>query len=193
MGMLRNFCRVAMFTMLFSALSLMPAQGQAVPAAYGLGDSVWAGVEYSNFRASFPYQSGQRIQGLGAFADFHLKNRLGIEGNARFSSYGGFEGSTERTYLAGPKFFFLAPKRFWPYGKLMAGEGRIHYPFAIGDANYFVLAPGAGAEYSLGRRWMVRGDYEYQLWSNSPGYPNEPHHRLTPNGFHLGIAYRIFR
>lgn len=193
MSLLRKFSCIAMPIALFSAIPLVPAQGQSVPSAYGHGDSLWAGVEYSNISASFPYQSGQRIEGVGVFADFHVKARLGFEGNARYLNFGGFEGSKESSYLAGPKVFFLASRRLWPYGKLMVGEGKIHYPFAIGNASYLALAPGAGAEYRVSSRWMVRAEYEYQTWTDSPGYANEPHHHLAPNGFHLGIAYRIFR
>lgn len=193
MGLLKNFCRIATPTALFAALLLVRAGAQAVPSAYGPGDSVWAGAEYSNINASFPYQSGQRLGGAGAFADLHVKGRFGIVGDARFLTFGGFEGSTEKSYLAGPQVFIFARRRLWPYGKLLGGVATIHYPFSIGNANYFALAPGAGAEYQMSRRWMLRIEYEYQIWPDSPGYANEPDHRLTPNGFHLGIAYRIFR
>lgn len=71
--------------------------------------------------------------------------------------------------------------------------GRIHYPYAIGDASYFALAPGAGTEYRVSRRWMLHADYEYQIWRNSPGYATEADHALTPNGVHIGVAYRILR
>lgn len=191
--MAKRFCYAAWATALYAALVVVPARAQVAPSAFGPADTLWVGAEYSNISAAFPYQIGQRLQGVGAFADFHMKGRLGLEGNARFLRFGGFEGSTETNYLAGPKIFFLARNRFWPYGKLLAGEAKIHYPFAIGDARYFALAPGVGAEYWIRRRWMLRVDYEYQMWHGSPGYANEPNHELRPNGFHVGIAYRFFR
>jgi opacity protein-like surface antigen len=73
------------------------------------------------------------------------------------------------------------------------GDGKIHFPFAIGDASYLALAPGAGANYRLSHRWMLRVEYEYQMWRDSPGFADEPKHELTPNGFHVGVAYRVFR
>ena len=73
------------------------------------------------------------------------------------------------------------------------GNARIAYPYAIGDASYFALAPGAGANYRMSRKWLLRIDYEYQIWLNSPGYANEPNRGLTPNGFGVGVAYRVFR
>jgi opacity protein-like surface antigen len=168
------------------------ARAQAVYSGEGPGHPLWAGAEYSNIRASFPYQSSQRLQGMGVFADFHLNYRLGLVGDARFLPSGGFQGSTESTYLAGPKVFFFRQGKIHPYGKLLAGVGRIHYPYGIGDASYFALAPGAGIDYRLRRRWMLRFEYEYQLWLDSPGFANEPTHKLTPNGFNLGVAYRVF-
>lgn len=186
----RNRC-VALLTTLSAVLFLVPAHAQVTPSAYGAEASLWVGTEYSNVSASFPYQSGQRLQGIGIFADFYPNNRLGLEGNVRFLPWGGFEGSTESSYLAGPKIFFFTRRQLRPYGKFLVGAGKIHYPFNIGDATYLALAPGAGAEYHLNHRWMLRVDYEYQIWHNSPGYVNVPDHQLTPNGFHLGIAYRL--
>jgi len=39
---------------------------------------------------------------------------------------------------------------------------------------------------------MAQIEYEYQLWPGSPGYASEPKHELTPNGFQVGVAYRVF-
>jgi opacity protein-like surface antigen len=73
------------------------------------------------------------------------------------------------------------------------GVGVIHYPFIIGNANYFDIAPGGGVNYRLSRHWLLRAEYEYQLWINSPGYSNQPDHLLRPNGMNAGVAYRLFR
>ena len=193
MNWLRRYWCVATLMMLSGAFVHMPAGAQVVPEAYGPAKSTWVGGEYSDFRASFPYQSSQRLEGLGVFADFNLRGRVGVEGDARFLHFGGFYGSTESSYLVGPKAYFFKRGRFQPYGKLLVGVGKIHYPFDIGDASYFALAPGGGVGYRLSRRWMLRGEYEYQIWPSSPGYAIEPNHELTPNGFHVGVAYRVFR
>ena len=193
MNWLRRFCCYAMLMMLSAALLHVSVEAQAVPAAHRAPQSLWVGAEYSNICASFPYQSNQRLSGVEAFAEYKINGHVGIEGNARFLQFGGFENSTESSYLSGPKAYFFAWKKFQPYGKLLVGTGKIHYPFAIGDASYFALAPGVGSEYRLSRRWMLRAEYEYQMWLNSPGFANEPNHELTPNGFHVGVAYRVFR
>jgi len=193
MHLLRRSCRFALLTAFFAALSAMHVQAQAVPSAFGPGHSLWVGAQLSDVSASFPYQSGRRIQGVGVVADFHVNYRLSLAAEANFLTRGGFDGSTETSYLAGPKAFIFARGRFRPYGKFLVGLAHIHYPFAIGDASYLALAPGAGTEYRVSRRWMLHAEYEYQMWQGSPGYNNEPDHKLTPNGFHVGVAYRIFR
>ncbi len=119
------------------------------------------------------------------------QERIRKLGDARFLHFGGFAGATESSYLAWPRVFLLDWRRLRPYGKFLVGEGKIHYPFAIGDGSYLALAPGGGAEYRVSHRWTVRAEYEYQIWLNSPGFANEPKHELTPNGFHVGVAYRV--
>jgi opacity protein-like surface antigen len=176
-----------------AALLLLPAQAQVAPAAFRDAKSIWVGAEYSNIHASFPYQSSQRLQGGGVFADFNLYRHFGLEGDGRFLHFGGFESSTESSYLAGPKAFLFEWGKFRPYAKFLVGEGKIHYPFDIGDASYLSLAPGAGSEYRLSNHWKLRIEYEYQMWLNSPGFANEPKHELSPNGVHVGVAYRVFR
>ena len=193
MDWLRRFCCIAMPITLSAALMAGRAQAQVAPSAYLSPHVFWVGGEYSNLRASFPYQSSQRLSGIGAFADYKLNWRVGLEGDARFLHFGGFEGSTESSYLAGPKVYFFTSGRFQPYGKFLVGAGKIHYPFEIGNASYFALAPGIGSNYRLSRHWMLRAEYEYQMWLNSPGYANEPKHELTPNGVHVGVACRVFR
>ena len=188
--------RSSCFTMLIGLSAVLldaPAHAQVAPSAFRATQSLWVGAEYSNVRASFPYQSGQRLSGVGVFADFKWNGRIALSGDARFLHFGGFENSTESSYLAGPKVYFLSRGRFQPYGKFLVGEGRIHYPFQIGDASYFALAPGIGSGYRINHHWLLRAEYEYQIWYGSPDYANEPKHQLTPNGIHVGVAYRIFR
>jgi opacity protein-like surface antigen len=193
MDWLRRICCSALLITPSALLMHVPLQAQVVPAAYRSPHALWVGAEYSNVRASFPYQSSQRLSGAGLFADFKLNGRVGLDGDARFLHFGGFEDSTESSYLGGPKVYFFTKGRLQPYGKLLVGVGQIHFPFEIGDASYFSLAPGVGSGYRLSSRWMLRAEYEYQIWHNSPGYANEPKHELTPNGFHVGVAYRVFR
>jgi opacity protein-like surface antigen len=184
---------IAILIALAATLGSRLASAQVNPSAYRSTQSLWVGAEYSNFSASFPYQSSQRLTGIGAFADFKWNGRIGIDGEARFLHFGGYESSTEANYLVGPEIWFLNHGKFQPYAKFLLGDGHIHYPYQIGDASYLALAPGGGTGYRLNRRWSVRAEYEYQYWLNSPNFANQPKHALTPNGLNLGLAYRIFR
>jgi opacity protein-like surface antigen len=189
----RRSLQSILMLILTACLWTSPSWAQVAPSAFRAADSLWVGGEYANFDASFPYQSHQRLQGIGAFVDFNLNAHLGVEGDARFLSFGGFDGVTESTYLIGPRYRFAKRARLQPYAQALFGVGHIHYPFEIGDANYFALAPAGGISYRLRGQWSLRAEYEYQFWLNSPGYSNQPSHQLRPNGFNLGVAYRLFR
>ncbi|MGA7341418.1 MAG: outer membrane beta-barrel protein [Terracidiphilus sp.] len=169
------------------------ARAQVVPSATGPGHPLWLGAEYSNVNAGFPYQSNQRLWGVGAIADFGVSGHIGLEAEARFLRFNSFYGETEDSYLAGPRYRIGRIGKLEPYAQFLVGAGKIQYPFEIGSASYLALAPGAGASYRLGRRFSVRAEYEYQLWPGSPNIADEPAHEITPNGFHAGIVYRLFR
>ena len=169
------------------------AHAQAEPSAYRYEGALFGGVEYSNYHASFPYASGIRMSGIGGFADWNfVGGHIGVEGAARFLRWGGFYDTNESSYLAGPRYLFPSWHRLQPYGKVLVGLGRINYPFQIGSASYFAVAPGGGVNYRFSSRWTVRADYEFQWWLNSPGYANQPNHGFTPNGVSIGVAYRFF-
>jgi opacity protein-like surface antigen len=166
---------------------------QSVPSATRFSHALWVGGEYSNISAGFPYASGQRLWGAGAFADYHLTSHIGIEGEARFLRFNSFYGETEDNYLAGLRYMARDFKRLQPYAQVLAGDGRIQYPFGIGSGDYFAIAPAAGVNYRIARRWSLRAEYEYQFWPDSPNISGEPAHKITPQGFHAGIAFRVFR
>ncbi|MGD0894252.1 MAG: porin family protein [Terracidiphilus sp.] len=190
--MLNTIRRPVLFWMSLAFIAAA-AKAQVVPAAYGPGHSLWVGGEYSNVSASFPYQNAQRLWGISAFADYNFSGRLGVEAGARWLRFNSFYGETEDNYLAGPRYTLGKFGRFQPYAKFLVGIGKIQYPFTIRSGTYLALAPGGGIDYRLSPRWAVRGEYEYQLWPGSPGFANEPAHELTPNGFHVGIAFQPFR
>jgi len=149
------------------------------------------GGEYSNISASFPYESGQRIWGFGAFADYHLTSHVGLEAETHFLRFNSVYGETEDNYLAGPRYLVIRFGRLQTYAQCLAGMGNIQYPFRIGNGSYFALAPGAGANYRISQRWSLRGEYEYQLWPGSPNIANQPAHELTqwlPSGDCFSLA-----
>jgi opacity protein-like surface antigen len=176
-----------------AVLLAVAARAQVVPSATGPGRSLWAGGEYSNIQAGFPYQSNQRLWGVAAFADYHFVPHVALEGEARFLRFNSFYGETEDNYLAGPRYEIRSFGKLEPFVQCLAGIGKIQFPFQIGTGSYLAVAPGAGVNYRLSRRWTVRGEYEYQFWLNSPNISGEPAHQITPSGFHVGIAFRVFR
>ena len=173
------------------ALLARPMQAQVVYSGFEERHSLWVGGECSYVSASFPYQSGDHIYGCGAVVDVRWSPHVDVEGDARWLPLGGFAGSTESSYLVGPRYIFRRFGKFQPYGKFLVGAGVIHYPYKIGDRTYFAFAPGGGMNYRASRRLTLRAEYEYQIWQNSPGFIGEPAHSLRPNGFHLGVTYRL--
>jgi opacity protein-like surface antigen len=168
-------------------------QAQVVPSAKGQGHALWVGGEYSNIHAGFPYQSSQRLWGVGAFVDYHLTVHLDVEAEARFLEFNSFYGESENNFLAGPRYLARRFGKVQPYAQCLVGIARIQYPFSIGSGQYLALAPGGGLNYRLYRRWTLRGEYEYQFWPGSPNIAIEPAHEITPNGFHVGIAFRLIQ
>jgi opacity protein-like surface antigen len=168
----------------------MRARGQAEPSGYQDKAALWVGADYANFSASFPYQSGNRLSGIATFADLNWSTHLSVEGEAQFLRWGGFASDSENSYLAGPRYRFNRIGPLHPYAKTLIGIGHINFPYDIGNATYFAVAPGAGAAYYLRRRWLVRAEYEYQFWLGSPGYAGQPDHPFRPNGFKVGLAFR---
>ncbi|HEY3707643.1 MAG TPA: outer membrane beta-barrel protein [Terracidiphilus sp.] len=183
----RSFWLAVLASLLFAH----PAIGQAVPAGFGPAKGLWAGVEYSNMRAGFPYGSDQRLWGIGGFANYHLSGNLGVAGEARFLRFDSWNGETEDHYLAGPRYGFPRFGRVQPFAQCLLGIGRLQYPFQIGSGTYFAVAPGGEISYRLSRRWALRGLYEYQIWPGSPNAANQPQHTITPSGFHVGVAFRV--
>ena len=180
-------------TVLSAGLLAVATQAQVAPSAIRSNHGLWVGAEYSNVHAGFPYESNERLWGIGAFADYHITSHIGVEADMRFLRFNSFYGETEDTYLAGPRYLVGTFGKLQPYAQCLVGIGKIQYPFQIGTGSYFAVAPGAGANYRIGSRWSLTGGYEYQSWLDSPGVPGEPAHRIVPSGFHAGFAFRLLR
>lgn len=169
------------------------AQAQVAPAATEPHHSLWVGGEYSSMDAGFPHDSDQRLWGVGAIADYHLTSHIDAEAELTFLRFNSFYGETEDHYLAGPRYVVGRFRNVRPFVQCLAGIGKIRYPFGIGSGSYLAVAPGAGANYRIARRWSVVGEYEYQFWPGSPGIAGEPAHPIAPSGFHVGITFRVLR
>jgi opacity protein-like surface antigen len=183
---IRGLCLLAS-----GVLVAMGAYGQAVPASRGGGQTLWLGGEFSNMHAGFPNGSDLRLSSVGAYGVFNWNHHFGLEGETRFLQFNGYHGETEKDLLAGPRYTFFNNARWRPYAALLLGGSRIKYPFNIGVQSFFTIAPAAGLEYRLSYRWSVRGEYQYQVLPGSPNFTNEPKYGINPNGFRIGVSFRL--
>lgn len=173
-------------------LGPVAAFAQVSPSASGGNSSVWVGGEFSSFNPD--YATSSRLIGLGAFVDFNVTQKLGAEGEARWLHWNGDGNQTQSDYLAGVKYRFYKWHRFGFNAKFLVGGVWVTYPpfQPISSGSYFAYVPGGFVDYRLSRHLSVRGDYEYQLLPSAPGKnPVFPSNGLTPNGFSIGVAYRM--
>lgn len=171
-----------------SLISPFLVQGQVVAASTGGRPSLYLGGYYSNFNSDF---SPTRLSGIGLYVDWNLFGRLGAEGEARFLRLGEVHSFHSDHYLAGPRYS-MRFGNYRPYVKFLLGAGEITYPYNLAYGGYFSLVPGGGLDYQISPRISARADYEYQFWPTAPGLPGAPSHGLNPNGFSVGIGYRVF-
>jgi hypothetical protein len=197
----------------FLALLLLPTAliAQSSESATGGEASFWAGAEMSSFNPDYaclsnsPFKCGSgQVIGPTALLDFDLHGKWGVEGEARWLHWHGYDGQIESNYLAGPHYRLIRYHRLSGWAKLLLGGGWVTTPGypAAGSlkGSYFVEALGGTIDYRLTRQMSLRGDYEYQRWPAFAGPPtynpvtgqiNPNNSGLTPNGFSVGIVYKI--
>jgi hypothetical protein len=165
------------------------ARAQAMPTASAPGEYVAIGGGASIFQADY----GQRnIGGLTAYADINLTGRYGIEAEARYLRYRTSEDVTETNYFVGPRVAIFPGRSLRPYVKFLVGDGHIVLPFHYAEGDFFTLAPGAGLEYAIRDRYIVRiVDFEYQTWPQFSAGPQFPVGSLHPYGLSAGISIRL--
>ena len=171
---------------------------QTVPSAEGPGGSVWVGAEVSTFNPDWGCKDNSpfscwdhQLAGIAAFGDINrLIGRIGAEGEGRWLIWRGPGNNIKQSnYLVGPRYQVLNGRRFSLNGKVLLGGATFHEKNTWGG--WFAFAPGLTVGYRLTRRLMVRGDYEYQIWPGFVGAKGA--NGLTPNGFSVGMSYRLFR
>jgi hypothetical protein len=126
------------------------------------------------------------LLGPGAFVDFNVSRRWGIEAEGHWLRFHEFAQVHEDTYLIGPRVI-VPRRRFRFYGKALYGFGRFAFPYGYAQEQNGVLAFGGGVDYRLTHRISMRLlDGEYQRWLN---FQNQS---LSPYGASAGVVYRIF-
>jgi Outer membrane protein beta-barrel domain len=194
------------------ALLVLPAAllAQSPSAASGGEASLSAGAEVTSFNPDWgcssasPFQCWKRqLVGPTAFFDFNVHPKWGVEGEGRWLEWNGQSGMTIANYLIGGRYRIVQFGRLSGYAKLLLGGGWIqtpNYPQAGSlKGSFFAYVPGATVEYPLWHNVAIRGDYEYQIWPSFFGPPGlgstgttvQHNNGLTPNGFSVGVSYRI--
>jgi len=168
------------------------AYGQVAPSSFQRSQSIRLGVEYSNMEAGFPAGSNLRLSGIGAFGTFNWNHQIGLEGAVRFLHFNSYYGETEDSFLAGPRYTFLHSDKWKPFGAFELGVVKMTYPFSLGSCGCFAIAPTGGLDYRLDRKWSLRAEYQYQILPGSPNFTNEAKFDIKPNGFQMGVSYRVF-
>ena len=159
------------------------AQAQAIATASGPGSFVTVGAGVSDFQSDYGHRD---ISGAFAYTDVNPHWRVGLEGEARFLRFHTAEEVTESNVFGGIRVQILRPRRWQPYGKFLAGMGRISLPFDYAHGSFLAYAPGAGLDVALSNRITIRlVDVEYQHW---PQFAFGP---LSPYGVSAGISLRL--
>ena len=157
--------------------------GQAVESANEAHASLWVGGGASGYYLQYGSIKELGITGL---VDFDTTRRFGVEAEGRWLEYHKTANVHVETYAAGLRYHFNMG-RFQPYAKGLVGGGRFNFPYNYAYGNYFLIAPGAGVDYRLSRRWSMRvADFEYQYW------PQFTFGAMSSAGITTGIRYRVF-
>lgn len=140
----------------------------------GASASGWA-VGYGN----------RKMLGVTAWVDGDTIRRFGFEGEGRWLEYHQTANVHVETYLGGVRYHFNYG-RMQPYVKGLAGFGNFNFPYNFATGRYLVVSGGGGLDYKLTRRFIVRGEFEYQDW------PLFTYGAMNAYGVNVGLRYRIF-
>jgi len=163
------------------------AAAQEDPTETKPGAFIAAGGTLSAYKLDY----GQhRMGGYSGYIDMNLTLNYGIEGEARWLVFNQQANVHATTWLVGPRVQF-APRILrgvTPYVKFLVGDGKFNFPYNYAAGNYFVMAPGAGADLPVGQsKFIIRLiDVEYQDW---PQFSFGPMHSY---GVSVGISYRFY-
>jgi hypothetical protein len=156
---------------------------QALPTATAPGAYVSVGTTYSFFESGY---GQQKVQGAGIYADINPIRQAGLEAEGRWLKQGGSPNVSQSTYLIGPRIQFRTGP-YTPYVKTLVGVSHFGFPYEMARGRYFVIAPGAGVDLTLGNDLKIRLiDVEYQQW------PQFTFGSISPYGISFGVSYRVF-
>jgi opacity protein-like surface antigen len=190
---------IKLFLLLLLVGASTPVFSQVAPQATERGVPLSIGIGYSNYDTDW---SG-RMSGTALWADWSfynapsLLNGFGLEAEGRFLNYGRTGGDPKLAFYTGAGGAIYTARRyrsFQPYAKFLIGFGGVYFsplepqlPYYTHDTRTF-YAPGGGLDFRVYRALWVRGDYEYQFWTDFFA-----HNALNPSGFTIGAVYDFHR
>jgi hypothetical protein len=153
---------------------------QATTSASRLADAQ-VGIGYL---AAKPDYLQETFQGFAAYGDLDFRLHYGLEAEFHQANSTSGDQNYERTYEIGARYLRTYGPLI-PYVKIMVGRGVFNYPNGVANLAYNMFAGGAGADLKLNDHLRVRGDLEYQRWSQ---FPNGG---LMPRLVTVGVAYHF--
>ena len=157
-----------------------PLFSQAIPTASTSG-GLFVGGGY--IRAN-PDYSPATFQGLSLFATADLLENFGVEATFHHIWGPAPDSITETTYEIGLRTrTHVGP--VVPFLEILTGLGSFTYQRSLQNGTYGMFAGGGGLEYPITRRFLLRGEYEYQRWNNFTP------RGLQPNLATVSIGYRL--
>ena len=133
----------------------------------------------------------RHMYGFDAYVGLNqVWRRVGVEGDVRMLNWGGVTSQMrEANYIAGPTIRVLGRRKLMLVVDMQAGLASITLPYNQGTSRYFVYSPSGHIDQRITNDFTVRYDYEYQFWPQFAGARGT--HGLTPNGFGVGITYKV--
>ncbi len=200
----RHLIRLSLTALFVSAA--LPGISQVAPAATqrSLPLEIGGGLSYfsthaANSNPTIDYTAFDgRLLGPAAWADWTLRRiprrlyGLGIEAEGRhlaWANSGTDSRLREDTGEGGIIYKWHHYHNFHPYGKMLVGFGSVDfnngYPYIQnGDHDTRIFyCPGGGADFHITRDLWVRGDFEYEFWTDFGRAT------LEPKGFTIGVSY----
>jgi hypothetical protein len=175
--------------------AVLPVSAQVAQASKQSGVPLVAGVGFSDYYSDW----NGRLNGGTLWVDWSFYNfsrgplflhnfSLEIEGrDLNYGRTGIVPNLRQDTAEGGPIYTLRHYRNFHPYGKFLAGIGSIdfnHMAPGYSHDSRSVYASGGGVEYRAYQDLWVRGDWEYQFWTDF-----FHHHALNPYGFTVGAVY----
>ncbi len=191
--------KTLLLVVLLSALVGVLA-AQSSPAAW-TARSLYVGAEPSTVNPDWGCAKNspltcwdRQLFGVAAYAGVNqMWKQFGVEADARFFNArgGDLSGMKEYTYVAGPSYRLIGRRSFAAYGNVLVGLGSITLPkgYGPGQGSYFIYSPSVHVEERITHSLNIRYEYEYQLWPGFAGVKGQ--HGITPNGFGVGLTYRL--